>query len=292
MDLDLTMYGDDPDHTASPAGTRTTDTRTTDPSGFRMVADLVASGGPSIVYQPIVHVETSRLIGVEALSRFPSGLGPQRWFELAASVGLAAELEISAARNALARADAASRSILGWEIVGINISPRTLQDPRFDALLADHLGHHVVIELADPGERIDWVVVRRYIDRTRELGCRIALNALKCDPGGQFQGGQFERLLEIAPEIIKLDIGYTSALVGNRDRRRGAAEEFLHKCIQRGIVVVAVGVEDESDLVMLAELGVDAAQGYALGKPQPIERFHPADAALGLADIVAGAVWT
>jgi EAL domain-containing protein (putative c-di-GMP-specific phosphodiesterase class I) len=282
MDLDLMMVGNDMDDPASHAGTQPADE-----AGFRVVADLLTNGGPSIVYQPIVHVETSRLIGVEALSRFPSSLGTQQWFELAAGVGLSAELEISAARNALARADAATRSVVGWEVVGINISPPTLLDPRFDALLADHLGQHVVIELADSGERIDWVVVRRYIDRTRELGCRIALNALRLDPGGQF-----ERLFEIAPEIIKLDIGYTSALVGAHDDRHRAAEDFLRKCIQRGIVVVAVGVEHTSDMAMLAKLGVDAAQGYALGRPQPIECFQPIDAGLGLADIVGGGAFT
>ena len=279
MDLDLTMVDTDLDHAASHTGTEPADE-----AGFRVVAELVANGGPSIVYQPIVHVETSRMIGVEALSRFPSPLGTQQWFELAANVGLSAELEISAARNALARADAATRSVLGWEVVGINISPRTLLDPRFDALLADHLGQHVVIELADSGERVDWVVVRRYIDRTRDLGCRIALNALRLD-----SGGNFERLFEIAPEIIKLDIGYTSVLVGEHDDRHGAAEDFLRRCIQRGIVVVAVGVEHMSDMAMLAKLGVDAAQGYALGRPQPIECFRPAHAGLGLADIVGGA---
>jgi EAL domain-containing protein (putative c-di-GMP-specific phosphodiesterase class I) len=283
MDLDLTRFGTEADDhilfTDEPTPYSS--------SVFRTVADLIANGGPSMVFQPIVHVDSRRLLGVEALSRFPSALGTQLWWELAASVGLTAELEISASRNALELGDATTRATLGWEFLGINISPQTLLDPRFDADLAEQLGHHVVLEVTEPRERTDWLVVRRYIDRTRELGCRIAINSLTSD-----STAEFERLVEVAPEIIKLDVGYTAALVANRHRRPGAAENFLRKCVQSGVFVVAVGVEREQDLDMLVELGVEAAQGYAFGAPQPIESFRPAELGLGLDDIMSAIGWS
>jgi EAL domain-containing protein (putative c-di-GMP-specific phosphodiesterase class I) len=193
---------------------------------------------------------------------------------------------MSAARNALTIVDEATRQQLGWEFAGINISSDTLLDPGFDQLLARQLGQHVVIELSDQRQHTDWVLVRRSIDRIRELGCRIAVNSMTNGPSAQF-----ERLLEVAPEIVKLDIGFTSTLVDNY-RRRGAAEDLLRKCIQRGVFLVAVGVEHDSDVAILAELGVDAAQGYVFGKPQSIECFEPAMVGLGLDDIVTGVGWT
>jgi EAL domain-containing protein (putative c-di-GMP-specific phosphodiesterase class I) len=158
---------------------------------------------------------------------------------------------------------------LGWEFVGINISPHTLVDPRFDELLEDQIGRHVVLELTDHARQPDWPILRGYLERARDLGARIAVNALTSDPSGQFQ-----RVIDIAPDIVKLDTAYTSTLLDNR-RSRGVAEEFLLACSRRGVFVIGVGVEEPWQLDALRELGVDAAQGYLLGRPQPIDSFEP-----------------
>jgi EAL domain-containing protein (putative c-di-GMP-specific phosphodiesterase class I) len=233
-----------------------------------VLAEIIATGGPTTVYQPIVHIETGRLLGAEALSRFPGPLSTPQWFALAATLDVGTTLEITAVHNALVIATPATRAYLGWEFVGINVSPHTLLDPRFDDVLAAHDPAQVVIELSDTAEHTNWTHVRRYISRVRELGARIAVNALTCDPTAQLQ-----RLLEIAPEIIKLDTKYTATLVGKERRRH--AEDFLRACVQRGVFVVAVGVEHNHDLAVLAALGIDAAQGYLFGRPQPIDHFEP-----------------
>ena len=268
MDLDLTRRVDEPRHVVSTTGQAQ---HATAPA-FRTVADFVADGGPSMVFQPIVHIQSRQLLGAEALSRFPSALGTELWFELAGSVGLRAEIELSAARNALATVDEAMQAALGWEFVCINISPHTLLDVRFHELIAAHVGREIVFEVSDTREHTDWALLRRCIDRVRDLGCRVAVNSLTCDPAAQMA-----RLREVAPEIIKLDRGYTSTLIENRGRRRGTAEDFLRACIRRGVFVVAVGVERMSDVAALAELGVEAVQGYGIGEPQPIECFQPVD---------------
>jgi EAL domain-containing protein (putative c-di-GMP-specific phosphodiesterase class I) len=283
MDLDRTRSVDQPGNVSSFADRA----RVNGAPAFRTIADLIANGGPSMVFQPIVHIDTDRLLGAEALSRFPTALGTELGFELAVSVGLGAELEMSAARNALATVDHTTQTALGWEFVGINISPRTLLDVRFYELVAERVGPHIVIEVSDPRECTDWALLKRCVDRVRDLGCRVAVNSLTCDPAAQF-----DRLREVAPEIIKLDRSYTSTLIENHGRRRGIAEEFLRKCIKRGVFVVAVGVEQASDVAGLAELGVEAVQGYAFGKPQPIGCFRPGDTGTGgSAQMARGSGW-
>jgi EAL domain-containing protein (putative c-di-GMP-specific phosphodiesterase class I) len=109
--------------------------------------------------------------------------------------------------------------------------------------------------------------VRLPLYSARDLGARIAVNGLTCDPGTQIQ-----RLVELAPDIVKLDAGYTATLVGNRDDR-GQAAEFLLNCTRSGMLVVGVGVEQPEDLDVLRELGVEAAQGYLFGQPRPIASY-------------------
>jgi len=234
---------------------------------YRALRNLLDAGGPSIVYQTITHIDTGKVLGAEALSRFPAGFSPRQWFELADVVDLGAELEMSAAIKALTTLDSATRRQLGWEFVGINLSPHTMRDPRFNGLMAGEIGRHVALEFTDQRQQTDWPTLRTYIDRARDLGARIAVNGLTCDPGTQMQ-----RLIELAPDIVKLDAGYTATLVGNRDDR-GQAAEFLLNCTRRGMFVVGVGVEKPADLDVLRELGVEAAQGYLFGQPRPIVTY-------------------
>jgi diguanylate cyclase len=41
-----------------------------------------------------------------------------------------------------------------------------------------------------------------------------------------------------------------------------------------GMTVVAEGVEDDATLTLLAEIGCDIAQGYAIARPAPAEAFE------------------
>ncbi|TML12091.1 MAG: EAL domain-containing protein, partial [Actinobacteria bacterium] len=65
------------------------------------IRSALRPGSPAIVFQPIVNVRTSAVIGAEALARFPDASGPERWFADAASVGLGLELELAAITAAL-----------------------------------------------------------------------------------------------------------------------------------------------------------------------------------------------
>ena len=59
---------------------------------------VIEHGGIHPVYQPIVDLVKGRVTGVEALSRFDTGM-PLQWFEEAAGVGLREELEFLGARG-------------------------------------------------------------------------------------------------------------------------------------------------------------------------------------------------
>jgi diguanylate cyclase len=97
-----------------------------------------------------------------------------------------------------------------------------------------------------------------------ELGCRIALD-------GNVQGGRGSALLMGLPiDFVKLGPRFVNGLTadGRRRRKTRNAAAKAHRTGQR---VVAQGVEDLVTLQLLQELGVDEAQGYALGRPEPVE---------------------
>lgn len=82
-------------------------------------------------------------------------------------------------------------------------------------------------------------------------------------------------LLQINPDLVKMDI----ELVRNSyidQNRQAMAKSLISYCHQRGILVLAEGVESLEELEYLVKLHVDLYQGYYLARPeleiQPLDR--------------------
>jgi EAL domain-containing protein (putative c-di-GMP-specific phosphodiesterase class I) len=104
---------------------------------------------------------------------------------------------------------------------------------------------------------------RAFMGRLRALGCGIALD----DFGTGFSGLGY--LKHLSAQQLKIDIEYvhdaTRSAAGERMIRGivGLAREF-------DLTTTAEGVEDEQTMILMRDLGVDRAQGYYFGRPQPL----------------------
>jgi EAL domain-containing protein (putative c-di-GMP-specific phosphodiesterase class I) len=253
---------------ASPETDRSEADQDPRPTTREILADIIEQGGPTIVFQPIHHLETGQVIGAEALSRFPLGLSTLQWFDEAQRLGLGAELELSAIAATVDRLDEATWGRIGWNFVGVNVSPGLVFDARFSSVIAGCPGDRLMVELTEESTSIAYTSLRNRLEDLRDMGMRIAVNSVKCEPTN------LVRLLDIAPEVVKLDVSFTAALV-REPGRRAIASEILRECIRSGVFVVAVGVEHDDELAVLRKLGVDAVQGHLFGQPRSIEKLGP-----------------
>jgi EAL domain-containing protein (putative c-di-GMP-specific phosphodiesterase class I) len=104
----------------------------------------------------------------------------------------------------------------------------------------------------------------QFIHAVSELGCRVALD-------GFIQGGRGSFLLRQFPlSYVKLGAPFIKNLVTDRGKRRAVSSAVL-KAHRSGQRVIAQGVENLMTLELLEDLGIDEAQGYALGPPEPLE---------------------
>ena len=89
----------------------------------RRVEELPADGSIRVVFQPIVDLATRKVIGYEALARFPgdSSVSPRTWFAEAAEVGLLLQIEMTAIRAALAHLE----RLPAEAFISVNLSPET-----------------------------------------------------------------------------------------------------------------------------------------------------------------------
>lgn len=217
----------------------------------------------NIVTQPIVDLRRGLIVGYEALARFKLASGrssfPEEVFTAAEELGLAIEVEAAVVRRALEL----SRDRPANCFVSINVDPVHLGC----AEVLDVIGRHgdlagVIFEITELNDFRDNEAVRASLEVLRRHGAMIALD----DAGSGYSG--LKRIVELQPQFIKLDRELVNGLHMNEAKR--TLVHMLGELAGRlDAWVVAEGIETESELNALAQLGVPLGQGYALARPAP-----------------------
>ncbi len=215
----------------------------------------------SIVYQPIYKLDGNAVVGFEGLARFPDARSrpPSEWFEEAAGVGLSVNLETAAIDKALAALPLLPPDIY----LSINISPAALVSREFTAVL-DGAANQIVIEVTEHASISDYAGLRQVIEPLRRRGLRLAVD----DAGAGY--ASLRHILSLEPDLIKMD----ASLTRNIDRdpaRRALASSLITFAKDIGSQVLAEGIETDTELDVLRDLGVTFGQGYFLGRPMPFD---------------------
>lgn len=244
-------------------------------SSHSVAPDVAPPAAPGIDtwFQPIVSLRDGRTLGFEALTRVPPGSGGPADVRalLAAAVaeGKIRTLERSCWRNALSSAHTAFARRSGWTNLFINVLPESVTDLAFRTFVQDLLEEtgvvpgQIVLEITEGSRIDDYDRFRDALAVFRTLGLRIALD----DAGAGHSG--LQTISELVPDFVKVD----QNLVRGVDRHPGrhAAVEALALLARRlGCALIAEGVETEAELLEVCRLGIPYAQGYFLGRPDPV----------------------
>jgi diguanylate cyclase (GGDEF)-like protein len=218
---------------------------------------LLAEAEPVVpVFQPIVELRTGRLVGYEALSRFPNqdNRTPDAFFNQAGRVGLGPQLETVAIAAALK----APRRPHGTYL-SLNLTPSAISSTVVRASLPQDLTD-VVIELTEHELAPEDGALEAGLTDLRGRGARIAID----DAGAGYAG--LQQIMRVQPDVIKLDRSLVEHV--DVDGAKAALIEFFIVFARRiGAEVCTEGIETAGELAALASLGVSLGQGYLLGRP-------------------------
>lgn len=231
--------------------------------------DAVRQGRIEFRAQPIVDTADRRPVAVELLARWPAEddveIGADEFNRLADQTGLAVEfdrlaLETAATLLSSWRSDPVLRAI----VVKANISPihlhnlvlaRTIRD-----LVPDEDRRRLGLEFVE-ARMMD--ADHRHQALLRELQ-RAGVTLSIDDFGTGYSSLSYLRSLPVAE--IKLDRSFVAG-IDDDPVNQGLVRAIVDLAATLGLSTVAEGVERESELVMIADLGVGAAQGYAIARP-------------------------
>ena len=123
---------------------------------------------------------------------------------------------------------------------------------------------NLVFEITETALMKDITAGMEFARGVREIGCGLALD----DFGTGY--GSFTYLKNLPLTYVKIDIDFVHDLTTNpANRHVVAAIVSLAKAF--GLQTIAEGVENEETLTLLRADGVDFAQGFHLGRPEPME---------------------
>jgi EAL domain-containing protein (putative c-di-GMP-specific phosphodiesterase class I) len=229
------------------------------------VREVLRSGGVHSVFQPIVEIDTGRVVAYEALARGPRGPlhTPDALFGAAREAGCLAELD-AACRSAALRG-AAEQGLLAPLTLFVNVEPEVLDDAPLAELARSAAAApgsvRVVLEVTERALAARPAELLRTVERVREHGWAIALDDVGADPLSL----AFMPLLR--PDVVKLDLRLV------QERPGPAIAEIMNAvnayAEASGARVLAEGIEDGAHLRMARALGATLGQGWLFGRPGP-----------------------
>lgn len=225
------------------------------------------------VFQPIYRLSNKELIGYESLLRCPFVSSPDELFIKASEQGDIYNLDIASIANSLKDFALYYTNAYPYNVfLSVNVYPATVAMPFFPQVLeqlAKHtslINQQIVLEISESEKISNFDRVLKNINLLKELGFQIALDDLgKGDCSLQL-------LLEIAPQIIKLDRSFSKNLVNDHKKQKMVASAT--QLFNDNVKIVLEGIETEEDFQCARWLGVPYGQGYYLAKPQRLTEPH------------------
>ena len=218
--------------------------------------------------QPILNLATNEVHQEELLVRMRGGRGledlvmPGEFLPPAERFGLVQEIDRWVVGEAV--------KIAKERPVEVNLSGKSIGD----AELIKHIETQIRSEGVDPANLIFEItetaaaenleVARDFAWRLRALGCGFALD----DFGTGY--GTFAYLKHLPVTFIKIDIEFVRYLAIDPSDQK-IVKSIIAVAQNFGVETIAEGVEHQTTLDLLRELGVDYAQGFLIGEPMPVE---------------------
>jgi diguanylate cyclase (GGDEF)-like protein len=254
------------------------DTDTGAPAIHRLDLELdlrtaVARDELRLHYQPVVHLESGRVVEFEALVRWQHKdrglLSPEAFIGLTEETGLIIPIGqwvlTEACRQARLWQD--QRRSDPPLTIGVNLSARQLQDPDLIGLVSRALAdsgldpRSLKLEITESVVMQDAPATLATLHTLRDLGIRLAID----DFGTGYSSLGYLKRFPI--DTLKIDRSFVEGIVSDPEDA-AIVQAVISVAKSLGLSVTAEGIENEAQLLRVKELGCDRGQGFYFGQPR------------------------
>jgi EAL domain-containing protein (putative c-di-GMP-specific phosphodiesterase class I) len=239
--------------------------------------EALANGEIAAAFQPIVSLQTGKVVGYEALARWRAEgrerAGAEALVAAAEACGLGgalAEFMLEAAAEHLARElKPGARNLF----VALNVSYRQICEPEFPAAVKKAMREHalppksIVLELTETQAISDPKAAASVFRSLRDAGAALAFD----DFGAGFSS--LANLQKFSFDYLKIDKSFIETLSKGGDGLK-IARAIAGLGRDLGLTVIAEGVETRELADLAKAAGCTLGQGYAFGVPKAERSAH------------------
>ncbi|MEL7496133.1 MAG: EAL domain-containing protein [Planctomycetota bacterium] len=223
-------------------------------------------------YQPIVEIDTSRLIGFEALVRWQhatlGNISPAEFIPIAEDNGLIVTIGQQILRLACKQLAQWIQIDHRFESlqVSVNLSNRQLGDQDLVVEVLSELKnaglatHHLRLEVTESSIMKNPERGAIALAKFRQAGVKVAID----DFGTGYSSLSY--IHQLAPDVVKIDRSFVDTLPTSTDKQT-IVTAIIALAEGLGLDVVAEGIETEQQRQMLTSLGCAYAQGFLFSPP-------------------------
>ncbi len=235
--------------------------------------EALATGDLELRFQPLIEIASEKVAGYEALVRWNhpirGAVSPAEFIALAEETSLinpVGELVLNRAIDALVRL--ADGGVDPLPFIAINVSPKQLMESDLLNRTVDRTRaagvpvNRIKLEITE-SRMVDYPTVQALLLRCHREGIEVSLD----DFGTGFSNLGHLHALEF--DTVKVDQAFARHMMTSK-RAMALAQSIIRLIHSLDADCVVEGVETEAQLEVLRGLGVRYAQGYLVGRPQPL----------------------
>ncbi len=239
------------------------------------LSSSINAGQLFLHYQPKININTSEVLGFEALARWKHPtmgmLNPGVFIPLIEMTNSIYNLTEEVLNQALAQQEQWRKEGHNYT-VAVNLSTRNLNDNRIVNLLPKLLKKYntprgmLELEITETALMSDPERALAYLHQLNEQGIRLSID----DFGTGYSSLSYLRDLPI--HKLKLDRQFIMSMFSNKQGAK-IVETIISLSQNLQLSVVAEGIEDQETLDILHKMNCDQAQGYFICKPNTWDKI-------------------
>ncbi|MBX2878400.1 MAG: EAL domain-containing protein [Granulosicoccus sp.] len=240
------------------------------------LSTALINGEFSLYYQPKINISNNSLHGAEALIRWDSGtygrVPPVDFIPLTERNGMIDDIGEWVINEAVRQWTHWFPNSVFDPTISVNVSSHQLKNKEFIQRLEDALTTHGIqpslleLEITESLMVEDISKVIEILQAIKDLGVKLSID----DFGTGYSSLSY--LSQLPVDIIKIDRSFIMPMLES-DEKLGLVRNLIKLGHDLGMQLVAEGVEEEDQLVILRDFGCDITQGYYFSPAVAADEF-------------------
>lgn len=228
--------------------------------------EAITENSIEVHFQPIVNLESQKIIGMETLARWNrpllGAISPAQFIPIAEHSGYISELTENLFKKAIDIATCWPETVfLSFNLSAGNFSRSSTAINILNIMMQKHFAPtRLELEVTETAIMLNLQKARSTIDNLKLSGIRVSLD----DFGAGYSS--MGQIMDLPFDKIKIDKSFIDGVCKSK-RTRNLTLSIIGMCENLDMSCVAEGIETQEQREALVEMGCRAGQGYLFGRP-------------------------